>query len=1023
MRYDAFISYRHSELDMDIAKKIHSGLEGFKVPVSVQKKSGKKNIKRVFRDQEELPIGSDLDNNISAALKESEYLIVICSPRTPESYWVCKEIETFIEMHDRQHILAVLVEGEPNEAFPPMLLEDEDGNPVEPLAADVRGETPAERKKKLKTELLRLAAPLLSCSYDDLRQRHRERKIRQMTTLACSVAAVVAALGIGFAIYNAKMAAEIEKNYNLAVENYELAEKNYNQAITNQYRYMADKSLSLFDNGYREDAVLVGLESLADKDSEDGRPYVPQAEYAISKALYTYDTGNDLGMDAQLSHKLPVYSTYFDSDGCHLITIDQSGRVYIWDYNENKLILEINPANNSDGYLGSLLEVEHIGDEYIIGCSNYIAAYSEDGSELWAEEVYPCSKEIIDSVKGIVICESVERIEVFDLATHKIIATYTPVTEGDAFTGDIAFDSDNSMIYVGCGRLESDSIKVNFIDLDTGATKECSFKGDTISTLSYYDDKDIVVKTFYYEDAYKTFGTEYVSHLMRVDYETGNVLWDVDIDELAGEFGNSAASELKIRQYTSDDGSECRETILTEDNNVFCINSDTGEQISRLTLASAVRASGISKSGGLAYIALASGNIEVANLSTGIIYSDYAIKTGIIISDMHITNGVMVLRAYESPDVLLMKYHTGKNMTTMDKASGTIADFYESSDGKYIAARVNDDDDAGIDFFEKDGSRLGYFSMMEHGYANPQKCAFLDSGRLFVVDTEGNAITIDPLTLSDEKIEINVQSIFDMHNSYITSDNKYAVLYSLDEIAAIDLSNCKVLGDWYMKADNITDAIITADGSRLYYITANDGLGCINMSDSSINNIDTADIPIICHGAYNNIIAVSNDGSLLAISCQDGFVRIVDSSNMAVKREIAFSGLIRAYMRFSSDDSKLVLQGDDYYIHIYDVSSGEKLYSSDGQYYSIDEICDNQNGTFSIGTTNGVIVFDSSEMIPIAYVDRGKMYTSDNKVLIANTSGGYIFPFQTIQSLREDAKDQFGNATLSEEKRVKYHIN
>ena len=43
MRYDAFISYRHSDLDMEIAKKVHSGLETYKIPRSVQKSLGKKN--------------------------------------------------------------------------------------------------------------------------------------------------------------------------------------------------------------------------------------------------------------------------------------------------------------------------------------------------------------------------------------------------------------------------------------------------------------------------------------------------------------------------------------------------------------------------------------------------------------------------------------------------------------------------------------------------------------------------------------------------------------------------------------------------------------------------------------------------------------------------------------------------------------------------------------------------------------------------------------------------------------------
>ena len=65
MRYNAFISYRHSDLDMEFAKKIHTGLETYHVPGPVRKKTGKKKIERVFRDQEELPIGSDLNDNIS----------------------------------------------------------------------------------------------------------------------------------------------------------------------------------------------------------------------------------------------------------------------------------------------------------------------------------------------------------------------------------------------------------------------------------------------------------------------------------------------------------------------------------------------------------------------------------------------------------------------------------------------------------------------------------------------------------------------------------------------------------------------------------------------------------------------------------------------------------------------------------------------------------------------------------------------------------------------------------------------
>ena len=152
--YDAFISYRHTEPDSFVAQTLHKQLENFRLPANVvraRKQSGiegKTRIWRVFRDREELPLVSNLADPITEALAQSEYLIVICSPRLNESMWCRKEIETFIHMHDREHVLAVLVEGEPEEAFPEELLYREvketqnDGSviikkiPVEPLAAD-----------------------------------------------------------------------------------------------------------------------------------------------------------------------------------------------------------------------------------------------------------------------------------------------------------------------------------------------------------------------------------------------------------------------------------------------------------------------------------------------------------------------------------------------------------------------------------------------------------------------------------------------------------------------------------------------------------------------------------------------------------------------------------------------------------------------------------------------------------------------------------------------------------------------
>ena len=81
--YDAFISYRHTELDKYAAELLHRQLESFRLPgnIAKQRKDGRTRINRVFRDKDELPLTNNLEDPILQALQTSEFLIVICSPR------------------------------------------------------------------------------------------------------------------------------------------------------------------------------------------------------------------------------------------------------------------------------------------------------------------------------------------------------------------------------------------------------------------------------------------------------------------------------------------------------------------------------------------------------------------------------------------------------------------------------------------------------------------------------------------------------------------------------------------------------------------------------------------------------------------------------------------------------------------------------------------------------------------------------------------------------------------------------
>ena len=123
-KYDAFISYRHVEPDQTVAKYVHQMIEIFKAP-KASYKDGKSPVFRVFRDREELA-ARDLGASIEEALAQSRYLVVICSKRTPLSEWCQKDIEIFKGLHGEERIIPVLIEGEPDEAFPSSLKEIKD---------------------------------------------------------------------------------------------------------------------------------------------------------------------------------------------------------------------------------------------------------------------------------------------------------------------------------------------------------------------------------------------------------------------------------------------------------------------------------------------------------------------------------------------------------------------------------------------------------------------------------------------------------------------------------------------------------------------------------------------------------------------------------------------------------------------------------------------------------------------------------------------------------------------------------
>lgn len=232
--YRAFISYSHR--DKEIAQRLHRAIESYRIPsklVGRQTAVGRapSRLRPIFRDREELPASGDLSAELTAALRQSMFLLVVCSPASAKSRWVNEEIKQFKAFHGDGRVLALVVDGEPHaseipgrdhrECFPEAMRFriGPDGQlsdiPAEPIAADYRREADGPR---LATQ--KLIAGLTGLKLDDLVQRETQRRIAQAT--AVSVGAVMGMVVTGGLAFYAN-SLRIEANAQRAIAEHEAA--------------------------------------------------------------------------------------------------------------------------------------------------------------------------------------------------------------------------------------------------------------------------------------------------------------------------------------------------------------------------------------------------------------------------------------------------------------------------------------------------------------------------------------------------------------------------------------------------------------------------------------------------------------------------------------------------------------------------------------------------------------------------------------------------------------------------------
>lgn len=588
IHYNAFISYRHHPDDIKVASDIHRCLERFRVPKDLRKQG--KTITRLFRDKDELPITSSLTTDIYEALENSDYLIVICSIHTKESIWVQREIETFLKTHSRNKVLTVLASGEPYDVIPDILLREQVADPdtgelewrdIEPLSCDWR----LKRKQAVREELPRLAASLLGCGYDQLRQRQRQYRMRRMMTFF----SLALAASLSLAAYFLHTSIQIQKANDALHEANIQIQNNLDRALWNQSDYLASVSQERMDAGDRLTALALALEALPNENNN--RPYVANAEYALSNALASYRSTTEIRAVGAFDAGSLVKDFLVTNDGNYIYILDSRNIITLWDTNSFQQISAIDLG----AYRAENLSVTPEGNIVFLSRStdSLLLCYGQDGNLKW--EIPGC-RDIAHYDDGntlLVLCNgytSPYQLHYIDPNTGENLKSPLIIPRSDYPDSYFDFSQDSysadSAVTLYANTFYEDILC--HLDLETGALKEMiriesgiAADAMSIDSVSALDQDRILVmvsdgsgsmngrySTFHYYSASR-------AKIICFSLSAGKELWE---NQIVTHVYSAIKTMKKIPETNS---------ILCQRGNTFCIlDMETGENLANCVVPS-----------------------------------------------------------------------------------------------------------------------------------------------------------------------------------------------------------------------------------------------------------------------------------------------------------------------------------------------------------------------------------------------------------------------------------------------------
>lgn len=988
-KYDAFISYRHTEPDKTIAEKLHKMLETYKVPSKIAKKTGKKKINRVFRDKEELPTSSNLAASIEDALINSEYLIVICSPRTPESKWVLKEIETFSKLHGHDKILALLIEGEPIDAFPEQLrfvtkeMIDNEGNvieekeEVEPLAADIRGKDTKELIKNLKKELLRLLAPILGCNFDDLRQRHRERFIKRVITISICFSLFFLAFGS----FSTWQAIQIKQQVNKTLEGQSL--------------YLANLSRQVLNEGDRRTAILLALEALPKNLEKPERPYVEEAEYALTEGLNIYNTSNTFMSDIVLNHRKSVSNIQISPDHSKVFTVCNDGKIYLWDTSNGNLLYTF--PHNSITLSKEQSSFSANGEIIVSITSDGLAAWSTTtGVKLWEIEATIPRFVLNPDGKSLALIQqepTKNHLKLIDINNGNVFIHMTFERKNFELVNAMAFNQDGSILALG-----TDQGLIQLVDIQNQKNLyRLNSANENIKKVFFSDDgKKIAAFSGNFDletaDIYST--------------GTGNIeIWDTESTQniLNHKLNTSTIAEASFSPVNSNI------VAYTENELVKVVDISSGEILFTFTHGSKVTNFKIFNDGDFFVTTSLDGNIMFYSLDIGISLPSWNIYHNDSISVMDIEGNILALSASTSNKAYLLKSLDNPYVTTMSGHSSTIEKGKFSPSGQKVLTVAESE------VFIWDIEKRSLFNKLNGIEGTILNADFTpDESKISILTKEGY-IKIFDMSSGSELSSLNTGSFT---NYYYSPSNSLVALQIDDMVKIFDCYNCKEL--LTINNNSYLNKSFFSNQDKFVLIGKWDG-------EFSLYDIKTAKILHTFQNKENlkiNVIAFNKDDSLLALN-QGDRIYIYDTKNFEMVGYIENLLFAPSVITFSHDNRELFVGLDDKSIQIYDLETGQYKTELTGHNQILKECRYSPDGNLliTIGEFGECILWNPVNYKKLAYINKVlDINHSFTNFLSFNYQDVILMPRYDLESLVRIAKSELGNRKLSKEEKIKYYI-